>query len=328
MSIDQVSVVVPVYNESESLEELHRELTDVLGKLPESYEIIYVDDGSEDDSFEHLSRFHEADPEHIKVVKFRRNFGQTAAIAAGFDVSTGQVVITIDADLQNDPADIPLLLQKIRDGNDVVSGWRRNRQDKFLSRRLPSVIANRIISYFTGVRLHDYGCTLKAYRRGVIQHLRLYGEMHRYIPALANWSGAIVEEVAVNHRPRKYGQSKYGINRTIRVITDLVTIKFLLSYSTKPMQIFGKWGFLIGMLGMLSGFVSVFRKFYLPKEDITNNPWLYIAIFLSLTGLQLIALGILGELTIRTYYESQMKKIYTVRKCLGVPDPTQRNDYS
>lgn len=314
MRINRVSVVVPVYNEEHSLLELDREIQKTLEASGLNYEIIYVDDGSRDASFDRLRELHDMRPDVISLIQLRRNFGQTAAMAAGFAAATGDVIVPMDADLQNDPADIVRMIEKIKEGYDVVSGWRARRQDKFLSRRLPSRVANWLISRITGVHLHDYGCTLKAYHRDVAANMRLYGEMHRFLPALAHWEGARVTEIEVNHRPRKYGKSKYGINRVIRVLLDLITIKFLLSYSTKPMQVFGKWGLGALFAGFLFGFLSVLLKLLPPHTDMTGSPWLYLCIFFLLGGLQLIGLGLLGEINVRTYYESQQKTIYTIRE--------------
>ena len=312
-----VSVIVPVYNERDSLRELYRELSATLGALTiASYEIILVDDGSTDTSADICRELHHADPDHVRVIILRRNFGQTAAMAAGFDAATGDIVIPMDADLQNDPADIGRLIEKLDEGYDVVSGWRAQRQDRLMSRRLPSVLANRLISWMTGVHLHDYGCTLKAYRREIIEHMNLYGDLHRFLPALASWAGARVVELPVNHRPRKFGTSKYGIGRTLRVILDLVTVKFLLSYSTKPMQVFGKWGLLSLAVSFGAAGITVAEKLFM-NLSVNRNGWALVSLFFALGGLQLIGMGLLGELSVRTYYESQRKTIYTVREKLG-----------
>jgi len=313
-----VSVLVPVYNEEESLRPLHTELLAALSGLGErSGEIILVDDGSEDGSFAICRELHEAHPETTRVIRFRRNYGQTAALAAGFAAARGDVMVPMDADLQNDPADIHALLAKLEEGYDVVSGWRKIRQDRLFSRRFPSIVANKLISWSTDVHLHDYGCTMKAYRREIAEHLHLYGEMHRFLPALAHWAGARVTEIPVNHRPRKFGTSKYGISRTIRVILDLMTVKFLLSYSTRPMQVFGRLGIFALVGGVAMGFLSVILRVFPPHHDMTGTPWLYLAIMLVLGGLQLIGMGLLGEINVRTYYESQSKPTYTVRESLG-----------
>ncbi|HNS50254.1 MAG TPA: glycosyltransferase family 2 protein [Anaerolineae bacterium] len=313
-----LSVVVPVYNEEESLEQLHRRLTEALAGLDRSYELIFVDDGSRDASFEVLQRLRAADG-RVRVVRLRRNFGQTAAFSAGFDRAKGDVIVTLDADLQNDPADIPALLAKIQEGYDVVSGWRRDRQDRFLDRRLPSTIANGLISWVTGVHLHDYGCSLKAYRRDVLSDVRLYGELHRFLPALAHGMGARVAELPVSHFPRRFGRSKYGISRTLKVLLDLLAVKFLLSYSTRPIHIFGLLG--IGSLSVgtiLLAYLGVVRVFL--HQDIGDRPLVLLAILLTIFGAQLVTSGLLAELVIRTYYEAQGKPIYTVRDDLGGTD--------
>ena len=309
-----LSIVIPLYNEEENVEQLYTQLKAALEGTGQEYEIIIVDDGSTDGSFDILKRLHEGD-ERLKVIRFRRNFGQTAAFAAGFDRSQGQVVITLDADLQNDPADIPLLLEKIEEGYDVVSGWRLHRQDPFLTRRLPSMIANWLISKVTGVHLHDYGCSLKAYRREVVKNVQLYGELHRFIPAIASWMGVSVAEVPVRHYSRRFGKSKYGLSRTARVMLDLLTVRFLLSYSTRPIHIFGGLGLIsfVGGIG-LGGYLS-FVKFALGQK-IGDRPLLLLAILLMVMGVQLISMGLLGELVVRTYYEALDKPTYAVREVL------------
>ena len=309
-----LSIVIPLYNEEENVEQLYTQLKAALEGTGQEYEIIIVDDGSTDGSFDILKRLHEGD-ERLKVIRFRRNFGQTAAFAAGFDRSQGQVVITLDADLQNDPADIPLLLEKIEEGYDVVSGWRLHRKDPFLTRRLPSMIANWLISQVTGVHLHDYGCSLKAYRREVVKNVQLYGELHRFIPAIASWMGVSVAEVPVRHYSRRFGKSKYGLSRTARVMLDLLTVRFLLSYSTRPIHIFGGLGLIsfVGGIG-LGGYLS-FVKFALGQK-IGDRPLLLLAILLMVMGVQLISMGLLGELVVRTYYEALDKPTYAVREVL------------
>jgi glycosyltransferase involved in cell wall biosynthesis len=309
-----LSIIIPIYNEEENIRPLHDQLKAALDGLSLSYEVIAVDDGSSDGSFATLQHLHLED-EHLKVVRFRRNFGQTAAFAAGFDHSQGKVVLTMDADLQNDPADIPALLEKVDEGYDVVSGWRVGRKDPFLSRRLPSMTANWLISRVTGVYLHDYGCSLKAYRREVVKGVQLYGELHRFIPALSSWMGVSVAEVPVRHHARRFGQSKYGISRTIRVILDLITVRFLLSYSTRPIQIFGGLGMASLAIGVLLGLYLTFVKLIL-GQDIGSRPLLLLAVLLVLVGVQFVAMGLLGELVVRTYYESQGKPIYVVRELL------------
>lgn len=310
-----VSIIIPVYNEEGSLLQLYGEICAAMeGDPRRSYEVILVDDGSTDGSVKIARTL--AARAGVRLIIFRRNFGQTAAMAAGFDAARGEVIVPMDADLQNDPRDIPRLLEKIDAGFDVVSGWRARRQDKFLSRRLPSVVANRLISWITGVRLHDYGCTLKAYHRDLAEHMHLYGEMHRFLPVLASWAGASVAEIEVNHRPRVFGHSKYGIDRTFRVILDLITIKFLMSYRTKPMQVFGKWGLYAMATGALAGVIALVEKVGY-GQDVTDSAWLYVCMSFGLGGLQLIGMGLLGELSVRTYYESQNKSIYTVREVVG-----------
>jgi glycosyltransferase involved in cell wall biosynthesis len=309
-----LSIVIPLYNEEENVEPLCAQLKAALEGVGREYEIIIVDDGSTDGSFDVLKRLHE-DDKRLKVIRFRRNFGQTAAFAAGFDRSQGEVVITMDADLQNDPADIPLLLEKIEEGYDVVSGWRLYRQDPFLTRRLPSMIANWLISQVTGVHLHDYGCSLKAYRREVVKNVQLYGELHRFIPAIASWMGVSVAEVPVRHYPRRFGRSKYGLSRISRVLLDLLTVRFLLSYSTRPIHIFGGLGLISFAVGIgLGGYLS-FVKFAL-GQDIGGRPLLLLAILLMVLGVQLISMGLLGELVVRTYYEVLNKPTYAVREIL------------
>ncbi len=315
-----LSVVIPLFNEAENIPELFSQLKRALEGLGRSYEIIVVDDGSTDGSFDILKQLHASDP-HLKVIRFRRNFGQTPAFAAGFDLAQGDWVITMDADLQNDPADIPMLVAKAEEGYDVVSGWRVNRQDPFLNRRLPSMMANWLISEVTGVHLHDYGCSLKAYRREVIKNIKLYGELHRFVPAIASWLGIAVAEVPVHHHPRRFGRSKYGISRTIRVLLDLLTVRFLLSYSTRPIHIFGALGLLTAGVGGILGLYLSYVKLIL-GQDIGGRPLLMLAILLVVVGVQFVTMGLLGELVVRTYYESQNRPIYAVREILDA----QRRD--
>ncbi|MGE3258587.1 MAG: glycosyltransferase family 2 protein [Geobacter sp.] len=313
-----LSVVIPIYYEEENIRPLYDAVTAVLEPTGLSYEIITVDDGSGDGSFAVLKELALTD-KRVRVIRFRRNFGQTAAMAAGFEASRGAVIIPMDGDLQNDPADIPLLLEKIREGYDVVSGWRKDRQDAFINRTLPSRIANGLISRMTGVHLHDYGCTLKAYRREVLEGIGLYGEMHRFVPALASRVGAKVTELAVRHHPRLHGQSKYGISRTMRVVLDLITVRFLLSYATKPIQLFGKWGIYAVLLSFVTGGATLWMKLF-NDYSMNRNPLLILTAFLLFMGVQFIALGLLGELNARTWYESQGKPVYTVRERLNEPD--------
>jgi glycosyltransferase involved in cell wall biosynthesis len=310
-----LSIVVPLLNEEDNIDLLYQSLDKVLNEIGKSSEIIFVDDGSSDATFSHLINIIQ-DDERVLVIRFRRNFGQTAAFSAGFDYARGDIIITLDGDLQNDPSDIPHLLNKIEEGYDVVSGWRVNRKDAYLVRRLPSNIANWIISSVTGVRLHDYGCSLKAYRQEVVKNLRLYGEMHRFIPALASWMGIRVAEIPVNHHPRKFGQSKYGLGRTIKVMLDLVTVKFLLDYATRPIQIFG----FLGLLSFLSGsglgiYLAVLRIFF--NQPLGDRPILLLAVLLVVLGVQLLTMGLMGEMIIRTYHETQGKPIYMIRDLMG-----------
>lgn len=311
----QISVVIPLYNEEESIPALRQQLTQALQQCGYTYEMVIVDDGSKDRSFALLQAWAAAD-EHLTVVRFRRNFGQTAAFSAGFDHARGEVVITMDADLQNDPYDIPKLMAKLEEGYDIVSGWRKDRQDRFLDRKLPSLLANRLISNVTDVRLHDYGCSLKAYRREVLQHVRLYGELHRFIPALASQAGGTVAEVPVNHRARQFGRSKYGISRTVRVTLDLITIWFLGAYSTRPIHVFGTLGILSALGGVVAGLFLTYHKLVL-GENIGGRPLLLLAVLLVVIGVQLITMGLLGEMVTRTYHESQNKPIYIVRQVLA-----------
>jgi glycosyltransferase involved in cell wall biosynthesis len=311
-----ISIVIPLHNEEESIQALHQELSGVLDGLEEPSEIIIVDDGSFDGSFDLLRSAHEQDP-RLKVIRFRRNFGQTAAFAAGFEAASGDYVVTMDADLQNDPADIPRMLAKAREGYDVVSGWRTPRQDPLI-RRLPSRVANWLISRVTSVKLHDYGCSLKVYSRDVIKSIRLYGEMHRFIPAIASWMGVRLAEVPVHHRARAYGRSKYGtVTRTVKVMLDLLTVRFLLSYSTRPIHVFGGLGFLGIIAGGAVGVYLSYVKLIL-GEDIGNRPLLILAVLLIIVGIQMISMGLLGELMVRTYHESQNKPIYSIRETLGL----------
>ena len=324
MSVNpQLSVVVPIFNEEESADALCQKLHESLSRLGKTYETILVDDGSSDRTWEKLVANSRKYP-HFKLVRFRRNFGQTAAMSAGFHQARGEVVITLDADLQNDPADIPKLLERMGDDCDVVSGWRKDRKDAFINRKLPSMLANGLISKMTGVALHDYGCTLKAYRRDIIKDVHLYGEMHRFIPALASWVGAKVDEVPVNHYARQFGQSKYGISRTFRVVLDLLTVKFLLQYSTRPIQIFGR----IGLMFAGAGFAMIVAMFLdrfvfhhgLTYQYLVKRPfWVITPMMLFGFCIQFISMGLLAEMQIRTYHESQGKPIYTIKEIVESP---------
>jgi glycosyltransferase involved in cell wall biosynthesis len=308
----ELSIVIPVKNESENVARLHQELTASLERFGRSYEIICIDDGSTDGTFELLADLQARD-DRLRVIRFRKNFGQTAAFAAGFAYARGRYIVTSDGDLQNDPADIPSMVLRLEEGFDIVCGWRKDRKDRFVNRRLPSMIANRLISIATGVALHDYGCSLKVFRAEVVKPLKLYGEMHRFLPAIASEMGVRIDEVVVNHRARTHGRSNYGISRAIRVVLDLLTVKFLLSYSTRPLQIFGLVGLVMGSIGgAVTGWLAVQRL--MGWESIGNRPLLLFGILLIFTGVQLITLGLLAELQSRTYHESQNKPIYVVRE--------------
>ena len=309
-----LSVVIPIYDEAKNVEKLYEKLEEVLSKLDKSYEVLLVDDGSTDGTIDKLAEIRKRNPEY-KVIQFRRNYGQTAAISAGFDYATGDVIVTIDADLQNDPKDIPRILKKMEEGYDVVSGWRKERKDPFLTRIIPSKVANWLVSILAGIHLHDYGCTLKAYSKDVAKNVQLYGEMHRYIPALASWIGINVTEIPVSHHKRKFGKSKYGLSRTPRVILDLITLKFLLSYSTRPIQIFGSIGIITAFLGFLIALFLSYVKL-VQKQSIGDRPLLLLAVLLIFLGFQFISMGLLGELAVRTYHEAQNKPIYFVKKIL------------
>jgi glycosyltransferase involved in cell wall biosynthesis len=310
-----LSVVVPVFNEEGSVGELARRLTAVLDGTGSTYEVLFVDDGSRDRTLEILREAHRENP-RIKVVRFRRNFGQTAALAAGFAFAAGEIVVTMDGDLQNDPADIPRLVAKIGEGFDLVNGWRVQRKDAFLTRRLPSKLANGLISWITGVHLHDYGCTLKAFRHEVVKNVSLYGELHRFIPAIASAMGVEVAEIPVNHFPRTTGKSKYGLFRTVKVLLDLITVKFLLSYSMRPIHIFGLIGLVSGLIGVVLGAWLSFQKLFLHMA-LANRPMLLLAILLVFIGVQFVTMGLLAELQTRIYHESQNRPTYSIRETIG-----------
>jgi glycosyltransferase involved in cell wall biosynthesis len=315
--LPRLSVVVPLLDEEDNLPGLYEQIKRALEGRYE-YEILFIDDGSTDGSFRILQGLHASDP-RVRIIRFRRNFGQTAALSAGFAHARGAVVVAMDADLQNDPADIPMLVAKLDEGYDVVSGWRKKRQDKALTRRLPSKIANWMISRITEVHLHDYGCTLKAYRREVLAETRLYGEMHRFIPALASWSGAKVAECVVNHRPRTAGKAKYGLERTLKVVLDLITIKFLGSFSTKPIYIFGGLGVLSALAGLLMGLIVIYQKLH-SDFPMNRNPLLLLTAVLMITTVQFILMGLLAELLVRTYHESQNRPTYVIKEVLDSSD--------
>jgi glycosyltransferase involved in cell wall biosynthesis len=310
----ELSIVIPVYNEEENIEPLIREINGVLAPLGKTCEIVAVDDGSRDGTFTALRRLHCTEP-RLKVVRLKRNFGQTAALAAGLAYAQGEIIVLMDGDGQNDPADIPALLQKLQEDNDLVVGWRFNRQDPFLNRRLPSMIANRLISWTTKVKLHDYGCTLKAMRKDMAKSLRLYGEMHRFIPAIADERGAQIAELQVKHRPRLRGKSKYGVTRTLRVVLDLLTVKFLNSYSTRPAHVFGPIGVISGLTGFVIALYLTVQKFAY-GADIGSRPLLLLAVLLIFIGFQFVTMGLLGEMLARTYHESQERPVYVVGEVL------------
>jgi glycosyltransferase involved in cell wall biosynthesis len=310
-----VSVVVPVLNEQDNITPLCDQITQALADKHD-YEIVFVDDGSSDNSFGILTQLQKADP-RVRVIRFRKNFGQTAAMSAGFAHARGQIILAIDADLQNDPADIPRMIAKLNEGFDVVSGWRKERHDNTITRLLPSKIANWLIAKITGVELHDFGCTLKAYRREVLAETKLYGEMHRFIPALASWSGASIAEMAVNHRPRTAGAAKYGLGRTLKVVLDLITVKFLGSFSTKPIYIFGGLGVASSLGAVLSGLAVLYQKFIsVPPLSMNRNPLLVLTAMLFTATIQFILMGLLAELLVRTYHESQNRATYVIKEIL------------
>jgi glycosyltransferase involved in cell wall biosynthesis len=314
MSVD-ISVVIPVRNEELNVPRLYEELTATLQGSGRRYEIIVIDDGSTDETFTLLAALQARDP-RLRIIRFRRNFGQTAAFSAGFAHARGRFIVTSDGDLQNDPRDIPAMLE-VAEGVDIVAGWRKNRQDAFINRRLPSMIANWIISHVTGVKLHDYGCSLKVFRAEVVKPMRLYGEMHRFIPIYAKWSGARITEQVVRHHPRLEGKSKYGLGRLLKVILDLMTVKFLGDYSTKPLYMFGRWGILMILWGVLCGTITLAEKWMNPMNYAHRNPLLLLAVMLFMVGMQLIGMGLLAELQVRTYHESQHKPVYLVAEELS-----------
>lgn len=307
-----VSIVIPVYNELKSVPILHEKLHAAMGPLKKDWEVIFVDDGSTDGSLRAVEELAAKDPEHTRVVALRRNFGQTAAISAGIDYTEGEIIVLMDGDLQNDPADIPELIAEIDKGYDLVSGWRKDRKDNFISRTLPSRIANWIISRVTGVYLHDYGCTLKAYRREVLTGFRLYGEMHRFIPAYAGYVGARITEVIVQHHPRKYGKTNYGLERTVKVVLDLFTVKFLSGYVNKPIYLFGGTAIVFSGMGTL-GLLYLFVRKALLRTGVVDSPIFLLSALLFILGVQALLLGLIAEMMVRTYHESQSKPIYIVR---------------
>ncbi len=315
-----ISIFLPVLNEEPNLRPLHGKIDEALAALKETAEIIYVDDGSTDGSLKVLRELARLDA-RVRVVALRRNYGQTAAMSAGIDAARGEILIPMDADLQNDPADIQRLIAKLNEGYDVVSGWRKNRKDKMVTRKLPSMLANRLISWIGEVPLHDYGCSLKAYRRDVLKDVRLYGEMHRFIPIYASWAGARVAEIPVEHHPRTMGKSKYGLSRTLKVVLDLMTIKFMASYQTKPIYVFGTFGMIAFAVSLLAGLWAIIRK--LEGESFIKNPLPILSIVMFAVGVQFLLMGLLAEMLVRTYHESQDKPIYAVRERISFDAPRE-----
>jgi glycosyltransferase involved in cell wall biosynthesis len=318
-----LSLIIPVYNEEENLPLLYGAIDHALTPLKDTWEVIFVDDGSRDGSFDVLRSLVEKDPEHVRVLSFRRNFGQTAAISAGIDHACGEIIVLLDADMQNDPADIPMLLAKLDEGYDLVSGWRKDRKDNRLTRTIPSNLANGLISWTTGVHLHDYGCTLKAYRRDVLEGVRLYGEMHRFIPVFAHAIGARITELPVHHHARKFGKTKYGLERTIKVLLDLFTVKFLLSYSNKPIYLFGGAGAALMAIGAtVLLYLFLRRTFFLIPAF--SSPLLQVGVMFFIMGFQSILMGLIAELLARTYHESQQKPTYTIRNAINISETRNR----
>ena len=320
-----LSLIIPVYNEEENLPLLYDSIDKAMVPLKDTWEVIFIDDGSRDNSFGVLKSLVEKDPEHVRVLSFRRNFGQTAAISAGLDHACGDIVVLLDADMQNDPADIPMLLAKLDEGYDLVSGWRKDRKDNRLTRTIPSNLANGLISWVTGVHLHDYGCTLKAYRKDALEGFRLYGEMHRFIPVFAHAVGAKITELPVNHHARKFGKANYGLERTIKIILDLFTVKFLLSYSNKPIYLFGGAGAVLMSIGALDLlYLLIRRTFY--GVPVFTSPLLQIGVMFFIMGFQSVLMGLIAELLARTYHESQQKPTYTIRKTINLSEIKTRRD--
>lgn len=315
-----MTIVIPVFNEESNLEPLYREIVTTLSATKLTYEVIAVDDGSSDNSFEKLQEIQKNGPQ-LRIIRFRRNFGQTAALSAGFKYARGRIIVPMDADGQNDPADIPRLLNKLDQGYDIVSGWRKERRDNAVTRTFPSRVANWLIGRITGVRLHDYGCTLKAYRAESLKSIRLYGEMHRFIPALARWGGEKVGETVVNHRPRLHGKTKYGLNRIFKVLLDLITIKFLASFSTKPIYIFGGLGVLCMLGSVVSGITVLYMKIEM-NFSMNRNPLLIVSTMLMTTAIQFVLMGLLAEIMVRTYHESQDRPTYVIEKILEPTSPS------
>lgn len=315
-SIQKVSVVIPAYNEETSLKVLLDELGYFLKTFDYNYEVIFVDDGSKDNSFNVLKDAAIQDL-NIKVIRLRRNYGQSAALLAAIDHASGDVIVPLDADLQNDPNDIPKLLNFISEGYDLVSGWRKHRQDRTLDRKIPSIIANKLISWVSGIQLHDYGCSLKAYRKDILHGVRLYGELHRFLPVLASWNGAKVIEVEVNHKPRVFGRSKYGLGRTYKVLLDLIVLKFLSDFSTKPIYFFGGFSFITFALSFLSAAWAIYLKLF-RNIDLDHTPLLIFSAVFVIVGMQLLLMGLLADLIMRTYFESQDKKTYQIKEAVNL----------
>jgi glycosyltransferase involved in cell wall biosynthesis len=318
-----ISVTIPIYNEEGNIPILYEKVTSALRSISRPWELIFVNDGSSDTSEELLDELAEKDL-NVKVIHFRRNFGQTAAMMAGFNYATGDIIIPMDGDLQNEPADIPLLLAKLDEGFDVVSGWRKDRQDNALKRNLPSIMANKLISFVSGVRLHDFGCSLKAYRRDVIEGVRLYGEMHRFLPIYARWYGARIAEVTVRHYARAHGKSNYGLERVLKVLADLITVKFLERFQQKPMYLFGAVGMLSLAISFVSGVYGLWRKL-VEGEAFIYNPLLLMCIITAMTGVMCILMGLLAEMVVRTFYESQGKPVYLVRATRNISSEDKSN---
>jgi len=318
MKTKTISVVIPVYNEEENVSILYKEIHDVVSNNFKDYEIIYINDGSTDNSLAELKKLNKADNK-VKIINFRKNFGQSASISAGFDYCTGDVVVTLDADLQNDPVDIPKVVSKLLEGYDMVNGWRKDRQDKFFSRKIPSFFGNKLVSFITKVKLHDYGCSMRAFTREVVKNLKLYGEMHRYIPAIASRMGIKSIEIPVNHRERRFGVSKYGLGRTFRVVLDLISLKYLLSFAHRPLQIFGGIGLVMMFFGFLSGTYLSYVKF-IDGQPISGRPLLFLTVLMLFLGFQVITLGLIAEMLTKIYHEGLNKNIYTIRNTIGMTD--------
>lgn len=312
-----LSIIIPVYNEENNIEPLYEEIKTAVESKYECFEIIFINDGSTDKSHKKLVSLLKKD-NRVKIINFRKNFGQSSAISAGFDYCKGDIIVTLDADLQNDPADIPLIVDKVIEGFDIVNGWRKKRKDRLFTKRIPSFFGNKLISFITKVKLHDYGCTLRGFKREVVKNLKLYGEMHRYIPAIASRMGIKSIEVPVKHRKRKFGKSKYGFGRTLRVILDLISIKYLLSFSHRPLQIFGGMGIIMMGLGFISGLYLTYIRYFANKT--ANRPLLFLTVLLLFLGFQMITLGLIAEMLSRVYHEGLNKNVYSIRELIGFED--------